>query len=1498
MYLKKFKFVFKMQPSQSELEAFLFSAPEAVPQKSPIQSKFPNPSNKTGEDLQELIEEIPYPTEDLSLTSFSNSSSNTNALRRPKPSQKAFYTSFGSDHKENKTPIHIKFERYQNQQQKEESFDEEDDLSNLPNFESLTPHRITQIMDWSKQHVTPGDSKHIFPQVIAPSIEFSHETSAYLSKCVLTEQNEGNEGVTEYGKEKNPKVATHKENKRPVGLIKENGSEIHKPTNLIKKFDEKQNKEERPYIYEEKFYGNEDRSHTVERVHKKEEKLMKSQTQYQKPEERNQRFADDFQRFQDFSQLDEAKSHQVDDRERPQRFIEKPQRFEEKSHQQRFEEGSMSQRYEEKSQRFEDRSQQQRNEAKLSRPEEKSQASDFKHEQVMENNYNFQESSQRIDFDRMRLFCERLESQCQAKDSLLQKKDQETFTLITKIKEMEEELVFLRESTQENANLELLRGKNLESSRKEGKALRKELEQKQSFINELLNEIESLKHNEMCLQESVEKELGFLANEIEKFKALSQGYKRKSIEMENQLKQTLDQKEIENTDYERKIEAISQGYEEISVENESLKEDNRKIHQELDSYKKKIKAMENEIENLRENNKLLKEKEELMYQGGSNELLKEKSSVEKDLHEEIERLRRAYDKATKELDEYRTNGQPKVEDNPGISINKLLLTEASFGKNESRTFLMNHCDHRAMLESFFLNIGYKEEGSETLEGKSFEDLINLLQSIFNHLQEQFEALYTERNEMADSLAKVMERDEKEEKEDRNSKENGREDIDLVKKLEAEKSDLINDVETFKEEIGRVQEILNSKIVENHCLNEGMQKLKEEITRKNEALEVFETGKKVDNPEILIRNSETFQVLTQKYEESNKKYNELQHNYQEILQNFDDISRKYEETSAKYIEISDKCTENHKEIDYLTKEIATLLTSLEKSKAELSQKVSESKAYIETIEAQSSLIASLNSEKKADSSLIESLQNQAKQLRNEISNIRNENSHLAFEISRAQTALTEKNDQNLIESLKTQINLQKSEITSLKTAESQILENLRNQIAVQKNEISTLRVSDSQNTETLRNQLEIHKTEISCLKAENSKLLSELTRLKADFDTEHIVSESHRMSALDFSKRLEILGCENEDLKELLKQQGDKIEELTKLIAEDLDSKEKLEGLRMDAKDFSEKFIEENDCLKNELMENHRILENFNKENESLEAENKGLREKIEEVLGENERLKQDLSLKNERLRVSEENGESLKEKDRKNIQLFKENKSLSENLRILEENSAKDKQEMERKSKSLNQKMQEVKTLSQSLKEKNEELLEERKKTELMRYQIEDLLKIQNEKKGTKDKSDKENLMKMSSKIKQNDEELKEIKKMFISEKEKLMQRIKEIEQTKEKSFKENSFLKETNRISKEKIALLEKTLLENKENQKNQENSKNKENQKNYQNFWCPEMLSNEETVEMMLELLRRIIGSNVILGAMNENSEIMILLKKLTKVFNNNEWSQDNSKFIKRLI
>ncbi len=57
--------------------------PSSIP--NPLRSSLPagvNPSNKTQDDLQELIEEIPYPTEDLSLTSFTNSSNTTTPHKR------------------------------------------------------------------------------------------------------------------------------------------------------------------------------------------------------------------------------------------------------------------------------------------------------------------------------------------------------------------------------------------------------------------------------------------------------------------------------------------------------------------------------------------------------------------------------------------------------------------------------------------------------------------------------------------------------------------------------------------------------------------------------------------------------------------------------------------------------------------------------------------------------------------------------------------------------------------------------------------------------------------------------------------------------------------------------------------------------------------------------------------------------------------------------------------------------------------------------------------------------------------------------------------------------------------------------------------------------------------------------------------------------------------------------------------------------------------------
>ena len=154
------------------------------------------------------------------------------------------------------------------------------------------------------------------------------------------------------------------------------------------------------------------------------------------------------------------------------------------------------------------------------------------------------------------------------------------------------------------------------------------------------------------------------------------------------------------------------------MENVSLKEKNKGILQENEVFEKKIKDLEGEIMNLREENSVFKAKKELIYEGNINEIkyVSDKPTLEKDLHEEISRLRKIKDKTMKEFEEYRVL-HPKDEENTRISLNKLVLTEASFGRNESKGLILSNCEHEGLLEGFFLDIGSKKEGVKGLENK-------------------------------------------------------------------------------------------------------------------------------------------------------------------------------------------------------------------------------------------------------------------------------------------------------------------------------------------------------------------------------------------------------------------------------------------------------------------------------------------------------------------------------------------------------------------------------------------------------------------------------------------------------------------------------------------------------------------------------------------------------------------------------------------------------------
>ncbi|CAK90377.1 unnamed protein product (macronuclear) [Paramecium tetraurelia] len=191
-------------------------------------------NSKQGEDLKQIIENIPYPHADITITSYSEFSDNTpqkylhklvhteNTEVQPQKFRRhrslvgdAFATDSEVEQRELKSqkvdqkrkplqqqPINqqeIKPPLVPQQQQQLQDFY----ASGGSYLESMTPQRMNKIVDWSKQHVTPGDAKNIFPQVIAPSIEFSNENSLSLQfknvdpepkkPQILSHQNQNNQ---------------------------------------------------------------------------------------------------------------------------------------------------------------------------------------------------------------------------------------------------------------------------------------------------------------------------------------------------------------------------------------------------------------------------------------------------------------------------------------------------------------------------------------------------------------------------------------------------------------------------------------------------------------------------------------------------------------------------------------------------------------------------------------------------------------------------------------------------------------------------------------------------------------------------------------------------------------------------------------------------------------------------------------------------------------------------------------------------------------------------------------------------------------------------------------------------------------------------------------------------------------------------------------------------------------------------------------------------------
>ena len=172
--------------------------------------------NKTQEELEHLIGEIPFPHEDASMTSFSNSTYSNNTPQKPynrsgDPSPKNGPTIRQFNDDRSKPPVGRSSVRssVQNSHRASERGGKENLPSNRMFFEqhsqgnplderinsakdTLTPDKMNKFMDWSKNHIAPGDGRTIFPQIIAPSIEISGDVSQKLQEIREDLSNEDN----------------------------------------------------------------------------------------------------------------------------------------------------------------------------------------------------------------------------------------------------------------------------------------------------------------------------------------------------------------------------------------------------------------------------------------------------------------------------------------------------------------------------------------------------------------------------------------------------------------------------------------------------------------------------------------------------------------------------------------------------------------------------------------------------------------------------------------------------------------------------------------------------------------------------------------------------------------------------------------------------------------------------------------------------------------------------------------------------------------------------------------------------------------------------------------------------------------------------------------------------------------------------------------------------------------------------------------------------------
>lgn len=1121
----------------------------------------PHSINRTQEELEYLIGEIPFPQDDASMTSFSASTHSQNTPQKPLTRSFDQSPKNGSisqpsiHHEERKPPIARPSHKSSTGKNPRVS-----DKGNKENFrklsyeqpqqkldekkssfkDSLTPDKMNKFMDWSKNHVTIGDGRTIFPQIIAPSIEISGDNSQ--------------------------------------GRLQE---------------------------------IREDLSH--------------ENTSFDLPAD----FKDAFNRKSVESNMNMSSVEETRLRVANKQLSDQLQKYE--------------------------------NEANLQK-------------------------------------------------KLYKKLEQENSHLSQRVSEQQEQLEFLQEKYRDKSSLESLRGKNLENAKMQIKQLKTLLEKKEDKISELMTGMQKHQTSEESLKVMLDKEVNGLHNEINRQRAIIEGLKKHSAELEreNQHLRQAGHKQVKST-FDNLNSQLQSYLGELGALKEELAHKDSNITQLNQMVAELNRLLQESQYEIREKDHLYAQLKRQMNESNGNQSKNwenERRQMEKQFSQELKEQK---EKLVIQIEQLK---QKNADLENELHEERAKLTDITHGKtndnyeNSSKASRAQGTQCNSALEAIektMISLSIYDSGL-TIDQclQKFENEYSKLREKLLKTSRELDSLKLQHESLQsakDHQGRMIEKLQRDQEGRTSSRSNDASRTNSPRKQDKEIILRYNEqIQALSEKLLRSQEEniavseakrgLESKIRE---LEIELKNLSYEAQRVREEYDMLKLQKEKALSDLKARNEEINQSLRRRVEElelrNSQLTNELQEQERVVQQQRERLEDdKTQQELALNLENANKGINYtlERKIKALQEEVATLTSEITK-KDQMILKLKNDLTDREFV---------LEDARRNREDIEKIHEDNYERLREHMKSLEADNMKYLKESQEARDKI--KNANTKIDELQKTIHGNEVEIDRLKRKLKDEFERFEYTEKI-KNELE-------RENKGYYHQVSEYEAEIKELRSLQQRLSEEANELRTKITDMEIYNQNlqkEKKSSTQMVQSAEMqkgtLAAQLEDTKAQLVQKLNEVKALNEKLFETEKKSEKLQTeLTTKSKEL--------DKMRKEASQKEKQFDLIQKE----KAASKERIEELEERVGKEEALlkEKEQSLKQLEIKV-EQNDRYMKEKDKKNVDLFNQNKNLQERIKALEEINTTLKTEIEKKTRSLAQKANEIKSMTtkiEGLESKNAEM--------------------------------------------------------------------------------------------------------------------------------------------------------------------------------------------------